>query len=141
MHVPVSGSADPELERRVRSGAGWFYWVAGFSVVNSVLIATGSKWSFALGLGVTAILDHIGVGAGGATQLVTLALSAVGIGLLALFGFFSCKGHAWAFIVGMVLLAIDTAIAGFLQMWISVIIHLIALFSIFTAFKASRAMR
>jgi hypothetical protein len=138
MRVPVPSGADPDLQRRVKSGASWFYWIAAFSIVNSVLIATGSDWSFALGLGATAILDHIGKAA---AQLVTLALSALGIGLVGLFGFFSCKGHAWAFIVGMLLLAIDTVIAGFLQMWISLIIHLVALFSIFAAFRASRAMR
>lgn len=136
----MSGVGDPELERRVKSGAGWFYWIAAFVVINTILIASKSSVSFALGLGITAVADHFAQ-EGMFPAMVAFVVSGLAAGVLALFGFFASKGHAWAFIVGMLVLAADSVLVGVLQMWISLIIHLFALFSIFSGFKASRAMR
>jgi hypothetical protein len=58
-----------------------------------------------------------------------------------MFGFFASKGHGWAFIIGMILLGLDTALTGLLQMWLSLGLHVFALFCIFSGFKASRALR
>ena len=43
------------LERRVKSGANWFYWIAALSLVNSIIVMANGQWSFILGLGVTEI--------------------------------------------------------------------------------------
>jgi len=142
MHVPLpAAAADPELLRRVKSGAGWFYWIAAFSIINSVLIATGSSWGFAINLGVTAVINALVSEAGSAAKTVAFALNAFAAGILVLFGFFAGKGHAWAFIIGMIVLGLDTALTGLVQMWLSLAIHLFALFCIFAGFRASRAMR
>lgn len=140
IHVAVP-THDAELEKRVKSGAGWFYWIAGFSIVNSILVATGSQWGFALGLGITSLTDALATGFGGAAQAVGIALNLVACGILVFFGFFAGKGHAWAFIIGMVLLGLDTVLTGLLQQWLSLALHVFALFCIFAGFKASRAIR
>src|SRR2546430_15326300 len=44
----------------VRSGANWLIWIAGLSLVNSVLFVTGSHWSFFLGLAATQVSDAFG---------------------------------------------------------------------------------
>ncbi len=132
---------DPDLERRMKSGAGWFYWIAGFSVVNSILVLTGQEWGFALGLGVTAILDRMAAAFQGAGAIVAVVLNFLAAGIVALFGFFASKGHGWAFVVGMILLALDTALTGLLEMWLSLALHLFALFCIFAGYRASRALR
>src|SRR2546428_11801124 len=44
----------------VRSGANWFIWIAGLSLVNSVLFVAGSDWAFFLGLGATPFSDAFG---------------------------------------------------------------------------------
>jgi hypothetical protein len=138
----ASATVNPDLDRRVKSGASWFYWIAAFSIINSILMATGSGWGFALGLGITGIIDAVAAGAGGgAAKVVAVTLNLLAAGLLALFGVFAAKRHAWAFVVGMILLALDTVLTGLLQMWLSLAIHLFALFCIFSGFKASRAMR
>lgn len=41
-----------ELQKRANSGAGWFFWIAGLSVVNSAISLLGGGWSFVLGLGI-----------------------------------------------------------------------------------------
>jgi hypothetical protein len=140
IHGSVPGH-DPELERRVKSGASWFYWIAGFSIVNSILVATGSQWGFALGLGITTVTDALAAGLGGAAQAVGVALNFIACGILVFFGFFAGKGRAWAFIIGMILLGLDTVLTGLLQMWLSLALHVFALFCIFAGFKASRAVR
>jgi hypothetical protein len=126
------------LDPRIRNGASWFYWIAAFSVINSVLVATGSEWGFALGLGVTTIIDHVAAGIGGAGQIVAIVLNAVAAAVVALFGYFAGKRHGWAFITGMIFLGLDTVLTGVLQMWISLAIHVFALFSIFRGYQANR---
>ena len=140
-HAMAATHPDPELEKRMKSGAGWFYWIAGFSIVNSVLIHTGQEWGFALGLGISAILDGMATSFGGAAKAVAIALNILAGGVVIMFGYFAGKGQGWAFIVGMILLGLDTAVTGLLQMWLSLALHLFALFCIFAGFKASRALR
>ena len=41
------------LEKQVERGASWFYWIAGLSLVNSILSLTDSGWMFFFGLGIT----------------------------------------------------------------------------------------
>src|SRR5215207_8255302 len=48
-----------ELINRARGGANWFYWIAGLSVVNSLIFLFGGNLSFFAGLGVTQIIDQI----------------------------------------------------------------------------------
>jgi len=141
IHPGSSAAADPELEKRMKSGAGWFYWIAGFSIVNSILIHTGQEWGFALGLGISAILDGMAAGFGGAASAIAIALNILACGIVILFGYFASKGHGWAFITGMILLGLDTALTGILQMWLSLALHLFALFCIFAGYKASRELR
>ena len=33
------------LVKRHRGGAGWFFWIAGLSLINSVVILAGSDWA------------------------------------------------------------------------------------------------
>src|SRR5512138_3090367 len=47
------------LDARIKSGAAWFYWIAGLSLINSVAALSGSKWGFILGLGITQVFDAI----------------------------------------------------------------------------------
>ena len=54
------------LESQVRllfqqgaNGANWFYWIAGLSLINSVITLVGGKISFVLGLAVTGITDQM----------------------------------------------------------------------------------
>ena len=37
------------------SGANWFFWIAGLSLVNSLIILFSGEWSFIVGLGATQI--------------------------------------------------------------------------------------
>jgi hypothetical protein len=134
VHAQAPVAADPELARRVKSGAGWFYWIAAFTIINAVMVNTGSRWGFALGLAAPQLFS----GGGSAIGIVINALAA---GFLVFLGVFAGKGQAWAFILGMVVMLLDSALTGLLQMWLSLIIHAFALFSIFSGFRANRQLQ
>jgi len=46
-------------ENNLKSGANWFYWVAGLSLINTIMIFAGAKWGFAIGLAITQIIDVV----------------------------------------------------------------------------------
>ena len=141
--VPTNNSA---LERQIKSGASWFFLIAGLSLVNSIVASTGSGWRFVVGLGVTQIIDGIGSGMAGAGTAISLALAFVVTGIFAGVGIFARKRQAWAFIVGMVLYGLDCAlliILGILYTsdWLSIGFHVFALYCIFAGLRACNRLK
>ena len=55
------------LEQRYKSGARWFFWIAGLSVVTSLISFWGGGYAFFLSLGTTQVID--GFAKGLATEL------------------------------------------------------------------------
>lgn len=51
-----------KMERQFKGGASWFFWIAGLSLVNSLIFHFGGATSFLAGLGVTQLIDGIAVG-------------------------------------------------------------------------------
>jgi hypothetical protein len=137
----TNGAADPATRAQLKSGAGWFYWIAGLSLVNSIAAVSGTDWRFILGLGVTQVIDVIGEGFGGGAKVVCFGLDLVAAAVLVMFGIFGNKGHLWAFIVGMVLLALDSLVFLIAQDWLGVGFHAFVLFCLFRGLQACRALR
>lgn len=126
-----------ELDKRIRNGASWFYWIAGLSVVNSVAAMFGSNVGFVLGLSITQIIDALVQGAGGAARAVALVIDLLAAGVFVLFGVFAYKRHNWAFIVGLVLYGLDTILTALAQVWFSLAFHAWALLSLGIGLKAN----
>lgn len=126
----------------MRSGARWFYWIAGLSLVNSVLFLTGTDWSFVVGLGLADVANAFGqVAITGTTGIVVaLTFDVLLAGGFAGLGLMAQKGAAWAFIVGMVIYGLDAALLVWVTDWLSVAFHGLALFYIYRGFQASRAL-
>lgn len=139
--TPPVSEAELAVEKRVKSGADWFFWIAGLTAVNTISVMSGSDWSFILGLGITQVFDVIGSGMGSIGTAVAIVLDLLVIGLFVLFGIFARKQHAWAFLVGMVLYGLDAGISLFVQDWLSLGFHGFALFCIFSGYKASRELK
>src|SRR6266446_5826170 len=102
---PLASTADlqmethkRELERQRRNGASWFYWVAGLSVVNSVILMSGGRLSFLFGLGVTQVIDGLSMrGAGaepGSLPIGAFVIDVLVAGGAAALGYFALRGHA-----------------------------------------------
>lgn len=122
----------------ILSDASWFWWIAGLSLVNTVLIHSGSETSFAIGLGFTLIVDAMLQG----LKPVAFAIDMLAIGTIVALGVFARKGHVWAFVVGAILYGLDTLIYLPLQAWIAVVFHVVAVvFLVRGARKLSAAIK
>ncbi len=136
--------AQIRTENQFRGGASWFWWVAGLSVINTVIMLVGGQWNLVIGLGITqvidalavALADDVGPAIGGIIRSVALTLDLAAVGLFVLFGYFARKGHAWSFIVGMIVFTLDGLIFAFVGDWLSVGFHLFALYGMYGGLKA-----
>ena len=134
-------AADPVLGKQLKDGGSWFYWIAGLSLVNSVLALSGSGMSFILGLGVTQIFDGLAQGMGsGAGLAVAVVLDLLAAAVFVFFGVFANKRHTWSFVVGMALYALDGLIYLIAQEWLGIGFHAFVLFCLFRGFKACREL-
>ena len=126
----------------VRSGANWFIWIAGLSLVNSVLFVAGSNWSFFLGLGATQFSDVFGkdIITGTTGEVLALAVDVVIAGIFVGLGLVSRNGALWSFIVGMVLIVLDALLLAWVTDWAAVAFHGLALFFIVRGFQAARQL-
>jgi hypothetical protein len=143
IRAPAPDTRDPMLERRARSGASWFYWIAGFSLVNTFTLNHGAV--FLVGLAVTPVIKGFAAGLGPQFEGVGTGLSVAVAGMFALFGFFARKRQSWSFIAGMVLYGLDAALLVGLAMltssmpdvWLMVAFHVLVLVWIFRGWQAS----
>lgn len=130
----VDPQAVPPL---IQSSARWFWWIAGLSLVNSLMSQSGSGTSFVMGLGLTAVLDAILVH----QKYLNLILDVMVVGLFVIFGYQARLGKLWALGLGIVLYALDTLIYVFAKDWMPVAFHGLALFFLFKGAMAQIAWR
>lgn len=137
-----------KLENTLKGGVSWFYWIAGLSVINSLLQLLGLHWSFFAGLGSAQVVD--GIAAGIAQQLAlswgwvvrgvgfgfTLALAS----LFALCGRWAGQRHTWAFVVGMGLYGLDGLFFLFAQDFLGGAFHLFVLYGLYTGLRANQQL-
>jgi hypothetical protein len=126
----------------VRAGANWFIWIAGLSLVNSVLFIAGSNWAFFLGLGVTRLVDEFGdvVITGTTGHVLALGVNVVIAGIFVGLGLLSRNGALWSFTVGTVLLVLDGLFLALVTDWGAVAFHGLALFFIIRGIQAARRL-
>jgi hypothetical protein len=137
------------LAKTHRDGSGWFFWIAGLSLVNSAVILAGSEWSFLIGLGVTqfidgialAVADEAGVEGLSVISVIAFLLDLVVAGTFVMWGVLSRKKHLWAYVVGMVLYALDGLLFLLVGDIPSLGFHVFALFFIFKGFSACRQLK
>lgn len=133
--------ADAATLAQLKSGASWFYWLAGLSLINTIISISGGGMAFIFGLGITQVFDAMAHKVGGAATGAFLVLDFVVAGVAILFGVFANKGHLWAFIVGMALYAADLIIVLVFQDWLAAAVHGYVLYSLFRGFSACRELK
>lgn len=124
------------LENNLQSSAKWFYWVAGLSLVNTLIIFFGGGVSFIVGLGITQLIDGFVFEASDAVKYIALFINILISGMFALFGYFAIKKEMWAFIIGMILYLLDGFIFLLVNDWLSIAFHAFVLFSLFAGIKS-----
>jgi len=151
LFVPATSEAAPAAVNRgaaaqpdavalshIKSGASWFYWIAGLSLINSISEFSGGSWRFMFGLGITQILDRFTGVFGGAAAAVALAIGLLAAGFLVACGVFASKGRSWTFLVGLVFIGLDGIASVLTASWLGVALHALVLFYLFRGFQASR---
>lgn len=139
---------DYQTEATVKSGANWFYWIAGLSIINSLILLFGGNWSFIVGLGITQLVDGLSIGLSGGElgevgtlRIIGFILDLIIAGLFVAIGTFARKLQLWAFIVGMVIYTLDAVIFIFVVDIFSLAFHALALYFIFRGFLAAKQLK
>ena len=139
---------DLELQIRAKKGANWFYWIAGASLVNTLIILFNGTLNFVVGLGVIQIVSGIALvierqsgGSAGTTAkagafLLNAAISAV----FAALAYFAGRGAVWAFVIGVVFYFFDGLIFVLFGDIFSLGFHCFALFFIVRGFFAAKSL-
>ena len=132
-----------ELTQSFKSGANWFYWIAGLTIVTSVIAFGGGGIRFLISLGITQIIDGMAEaisaeGAASGAKVVALVVSLLISAIFIIFGWLANQKMLWAYIVGMVLFGLDGLLSLVAQDWIGVIAHGVVLFFLFRGFMAGR---
>jgi hypothetical protein len=123
--------------KQTQVGGDWFFWIAGFSIVNSVLAQMNASIHFVIGLGTTEVFDS---GVLGIPKAAVLALDLLAAAFYVLYGFFARKGARWAFIVGAVFYLLDGLLLLTVKDWLAVAFHAYALYRIFQGFQAAQQL-
>ena len=123
------------LRARAQSGVGWFYWIAGLSLVNSIAAATGSTWGFMAGLGVTQMVDGMAQSMGPGARPFALAIDVVIAGLVVAFGAWASR-NSTVYLVGMIAYAVDALLFALVADWISLAFHGLVLFFLWRGWSA-----
>ncbi|EEF58045.1 DUF4339 domain-containing protein [Pedosphaera parvula] len=138
--------SNPALEKQMKSGADWFFWIAGLSLINTGVAVFGGGFRFFLGLGMSLAIDETAKVSGSTVgTVVGLILNLIVVGLFIFFGIFARKRHAWSFITGLVLYSLDSVLVlmfafRFGVSFLAVAFHGYALFCIFRGLKAANEL-
>ena len=128
----------------MRNGVNWFFWIAGLSIINSILYFVGSSFTFVIGLGATQFVDGIVTAianrytSGGFTffHLIGFIVDLLVAGIFILFGYLGKKRLRWAIIIGMILYTLDAIIFIWVGAWLSVAFHGLGLWGLWQGLRS-----
>jgi hypothetical protein len=132
---PIDLAAIAQANPAIIRGARWFWWVAGLSLINTILAHSESRISFVIGLGFTLVVDAMLQKA----IIVALIIDALAIGFFFGAGWFAGKGRLWAFVLGIVAYTGDLLLCLTAKDWMMIGFHAFALFQIGSGAMALRA--
>ena len=126
---------------RARAGAKWFYWIAGLSMINSIVVLRGGNFHFVVGLGITSLVDGVAKRVGEVGPVLDLVISGSIAGVFVLFGRFAVKTEKWAFVSGMALYTMDGLLLLAARDFLAVGFHAFALYAIYRGYQAAKLVQ
>lgn len=132
-------AATDALRGRAQSGASWFYWIAGLSLVNSIVAASGSSWGFMAGLGVTQLIDGLALSIGPSAKWIALGLDVLVAALVVGLGVWASRNSV-VYLCGMIAYALDAGLFALAQDWIGLGFHGLVLFFLWGGWTAQREL-
>lgn len=137
-----------QLQTQFESGANWFYWIAGLSLLNSAIALFQGQWAFIVGLGVTQIFDGLAIGIAEAAPETAVVAKGIAFGadllaagIFVVFGVLARKQQHWAFVTGMVIYAVDGLIFLAFGDFLGLGFHAFALWCLWRGLVASRRLK
>jgi surface polysaccharide O-acyltransferase-like enzyme len=131
-----------ELYQSYKSGANWFYWIAGLTLITSIITVGGGDWRFLISLGTTQMIDAIAhvlsEQLGGATKVIGLVLDIFITALFVFFGVLAGKKMLWVYLLGMIAFGLDGLVSLLIGDWIGVLAHAVVLFFMIRGYMAGR---
>lgn len=145
----MEGTKEPSSDYSIRTslsiGANFFYLLAAFSIINSLVVFYYGTQNLVIALGITQWVDGTAnaftTGFAPSMSVAGLIVNVLIAIVLAGFGYFARKGHDLAFVIGMGLYAVDALLVLGLKDFFGFGFHLIGLFFIFRGLLASRHLR
>ena len=135
------------LLQQGKRGAGWFYSIAGFSIINSLLMLFGGGTFFVIGLGATLIVDWNAVQQAQAApeqalvvKAVAFAIDLVVAAIVCGFGWLSVKRWQPVFILGMILYLLDGLLFLMAGQMLAVAFHAYGLYCMGSGLLAYRRL-
>ena len=126
--------ADPR--NSIRRGGNWFYWVAGLSVVNSIIALSGGHVTFLAGLALSQIADAYAAHLGFVGPYFSIEIAVVIAVFLCGFGYLASHGSRAALITGMILYALDGVVFLLFSAYLPALFHGYVLFRMAQEWKA-----
>ena len=119
---------DFQLEGQYKAGANCFYWIAGLSVVNSIVIIWGGDYTLFVGLAINQVIAGIGAvvaeDLGSLISIITFMFCLIPAGIFFLFGVLANKKYKSFFIIGMIVYIFDILLYGIYSDLLSIGFHL-----------------
>jgi len=137
------------LEQQFRNGVNQFYWIAGLSLVNTIISLSGGGVTFVIGLAITQFIDafvrswiqDVGPVTGNIISMFGLFLDLAIAGMFILFGILGRKRLGKVILFGLILYAMDGLIFLAFQDWFAFIFHVILLISLIRGYNALNQLK
>jgi hypothetical protein len=136
-----------QLTAKMKNGGNWFFWIAGLSVVNTVILLAEGDRQYMVGLGVTQFVNGFALAMAKqapetttAAKVAALVFTLMASAVVAAFGFGARRGLTWLFAIGMGLYLFDGLLLAAFQDWLSAGFHLFALGCMFGGLRAAREL-
>jgi hypothetical protein len=141
-----SGLAQPDQSevlkwmQQFNSSTSWFFWIAGLSVINSLISVFGGGVRLIVGLGITSVADALSSESGATVKVLSFVFTLLMAGLIAILGVLARKFFHWAFIVGMVVYALDGLLLLIAPDYLGLGFHAFVLFLLSKGVPASKKL-
>lgn len=132
-----------QLVQKRNNGGGWFYWIAGASILNTILSAAGTEWGLAIGLGLTYLIDGFAEALSNTvrTPIYAVIIDVAVAGGFLLIGRAARRGRLGWYAVGIVLYFLDGLLFVLAEDILGIAVHAVAIFALISGWRASRSLK
>jgi len=131
--IPSNQGTDTQIQAfkdkaSISNSAQWFYWIAGLSVLNTIMTLTGNNLIFPIGLGLSSFLDNL-------LPQETIPIKIAFVLFFIAMGVFATQGKKWAFIAGVLVYILDAGLLYVTKSWLMVGFHVYVLLHLYFGLK------